>query len=552
MNAIMKKSYPALLFLALPAMAMAQSAIDAQQVSQSDLKGTARFMSMGGAFTALGGDMSAISQNPGSIGVYRKSEIGATMDINMQKTETTALSNAFPTSMSQTKVYCNNFGYVGSVILGNSGLTTFNWGVTYNRAQSFDRQYQGYVPSTNTSLSNYVASYTGGTAASDMDFTTTYDPYLDSNIDWLSILSYNSYMINPTNAAGTEYAGLYKGNTAGDALFNVREQGYVDQYDISFGGNVDNVVSWGLSIGITDLNYKRWAFYSESMANAYVPTESGNMTNGAAGFDLDNFKYIKGSGWNLKGGVIIRPINELRIGLAVHTPTWYNLSTTYNAGVQYAYTPTDENDNVTGSTLTNAQSNYPWEETDDAYYQWRFNSPWKLMVGVAAVLGQRAIVSADYQFDGYHSMNVKSPYYYDNYGYDFDYQPNTVVNNDISTYFQNANTVRLGLEYRVTPQFSVRAGYNVKFTNVKKDTSDGATEVFTSGTDPSYEFDKTIQHISAGLGYRYKAWYIDAAYVYQKRDSRYHAYTNFNGYTAPQVDIKGTNSSIVLSTGFKF
>lgn len=59
---------------------MAQSAIDAMRLTQQDMKGTARFMSMGGAFGALGGDLTTISQNPAGIGVYRSNEIGITFD----------------------------------------------------------------------------------------------------------------------------------------------------------------------------------------------------------------------------------------------------------------------------------------------------------------------------------------------------------------------------------------------------------------------------------------------------------------------------------------
>ena len=66
---------------AIPGMASAQSAIDAYQISQQDLRGTARFMSMGGAFGALGGDLSSLSQNPAGIGVYRSNEIGFTLDL---------------------------------------------------------------------------------------------------------------------------------------------------------------------------------------------------------------------------------------------------------------------------------------------------------------------------------------------------------------------------------------------------------------------------------------------------------------------------------------
>ena len=44
--------------------------------------GTARFMSMGGAFTALGGDISTLSQNPAGIGVFRASEMSVTPQLN--------------------------------------------------------------------------------------------------------------------------------------------------------------------------------------------------------------------------------------------------------------------------------------------------------------------------------------------------------------------------------------------------------------------------------------------------------------------------------------
>ena len=64
-------------------MLMAQSAIDAYQLSQSDLKGTARFVSMAGAFGALGGDISTLNQNPAGIGVYRSNEIGLSKQSNL-------------------------------------------------------------------------------------------------------------------------------------------------------------------------------------------------------------------------------------------------------------------------------------------------------------------------------------------------------------------------------------------------------------------------------------------------------------------------------------
>lgn len=527
---------------ALPALAMAQSAIDAQQISQSDFKGTARFMSMGGAFTALGGDLSTLGQNPAGIGIYRSSEVGATLGIDFQSTSTSPAYNGFPSKYTQTKASCNNVGYIGATLL-DGPMRSFNWGVSYGRSVSFDRAYQGYVGQTNTSLSNYIASYMSGVPEADLNFGDNYNPYFDSNADWLGILAYNSYMINPVG--GDNYDGLYQQGTKGDALYSVLEQGYVDEYNISFGGNFENVVYWGLGVGITDINYIRSIAYSESMSGAAIPNSAPGATSGDAGFNLQSRKFINGTGWNIKAGVIIKPINEFRIGLAVHTPTWYNLNQGYDGIVDYSY----YNPGVEKGDKNPLASKNP-EYTEDASFEWHFRSPWRLMAGVAGIIGGRAIISLDYEYDAYNNMAIATPTYYNGFAQNF--QQNEALNSDIKSYFQGTSTVRLGVEYRITPQLSVRAGYNMQTSNVKNEAKSGAIEVLTSGTDPSYSFDKNISSITCGLGYKYKQWYIDAAYVYRSRESTYHAYTDFNGYVAPQSKLTDHNSQLVISTGFKF
>ncbi len=539
----MKKVYVSILAAAIPAIGLAQSAVDAYTLGTNEIRGTARFMSMGGAFTALGGDLSSLNQNPAGIGVYRSSEVGATLDINFQSTKTDPAFDGFRSKESQTKAYCNNFGYVGTAYLGGA-MPTFSWGVTYNRTASFDRLYSGYNPSTDVSLSDYIAAYTtnDGVKYTDMDFASDYNPYLDSGIDWLSTLAYNSWMINPTGL--TSYQGLSGNGTVGDALFNVRERGYIDEYNISFGGNVENIVNWGISFGITDLDYTRLTYYSESMENALIPNATAEQPRGNAGFDMSNYKHISGSGWNIKAGVIVKPINEFRIGFAVHTPTWYRLDQSYEASVDYSYLnpalAEDRNNPLSGS-----------ENTENAFRPWRLNSPWKLMFGAAAVIGSQAIVSIDYEYDAYGSMKTKTPRF-DSYGYISSFESNDYLNDDISNYFKGSSMIRLGVEYRVTPQFSLRAGYNYRTTNVKNDAYDNNIEIFTSGTDPSYTFDKDMYAISFGLGYKYKSWYIDAAYVYRHRESKFSAFTSYGEFNAPSWKVQDNNSSLVLSTGFKF
>ena len=515
----------------------AQSAVDALQLTQRDFKGTARYMSMGGAFTALGGDLSSISLNPGGIGVYRSSEIAATLDIDFQKSKGEATGTTV--TNTQTKAYCNNFGYVGTARL-NGVLETFSWGVTYNRAVSFDRKVGGYAYPVGSSLTNYIAAFSNGINSGDMDFTNSYNPYLDSNIDWLSILAYSGYLINNPNGVSNNYIGLYQNGTESDAEMLVHEKGYIDNYEFTFGGNFSNVLSWGIGIGVNDLRYNRYAYFSESMDNALVYADNAaGVTKGQAEYYLNNHKLVTGTGWNLSFGVIFKPIQELRIGAAIHSPTWYRLDEAYNADIESYMTP------------ANGKEFSADEYTDDAYFSWKLRTPWKFNVGAAAVLGSNAILSVDYEMQAYDDMTMQTAVY-DKWGYLNGFENADFVNNDIKSYSQNTNNIRVGLEYRITPKFSVRAGYNVQFTNIDSAYQDGKGEILTSGTDTSYSLDKTTNYISAGLGYRFGNFYLDATYVHKNAKSTLHPYTSYANVTAPYFDVTQDNNSAVISLGFKF
>lgn len=89
----------------------AQSAIDAYNITPTQLRGSARFVAMGGAFTSLGGDLTSMTQNPAGLGIYRSSDIGLTFDISPRKF--TSITDAGKYSDSRTPVVFDNFGYVG-------------------------------------------------------------------------------------------------------------------------------------------------------------------------------------------------------------------------------------------------------------------------------------------------------------------------------------------------------------------------------------------------------------------------------------------------------
>ena len=62
--------------------ASAQNAYDAEKLLGNDLNGTARFVGMGGAMGALGGDISVISSNPAGIGIFRSNDVSISFGFN--------------------------------------------------------------------------------------------------------------------------------------------------------------------------------------------------------------------------------------------------------------------------------------------------------------------------------------------------------------------------------------------------------------------------------------------------------------------------------------
>lgn len=547
--------------LLCPLSIWAQGAFDAYQISQPDLKGTARFMSMGGAFGALGGDLSTLSQNPAGIGVYRRSEIGFTLDLDCQSA--TAESQGYKNTMNQTKFLLNNIGGVATMRLNSSACPNINFGFSFNKAASFNRRYAGGIPSLANSMTNYTAGVANaeGATVADLTFTNSYNPYNPTDggyvASWMSILGYNSYLITPQgDKDNPTWVGQMGNGTTGSGTFDMWEKGHIDEYNISLGGNIADVVYWGMDFDIIDLNYTLESHWGESLNNAYV----NGRTGVASDWSLYNYYRVNGTGFNYKIGLIVKPIQQLRLGFAVHTPTWYNLDETYYGSVDYNYAP---NPNTEGS----------YSETNDGYdavNSYNFRSPWKFIVSAAGIIGDSFIISADYEWTSYSTMkysvdNGYNDYYYDD-PWDWEWKPAKVAaldandrygytNMDIQNYFTKTSALRIGAEYRVTPQFSVRAGYSYVSSPVKNEVADNQETIYTVGTRPQYSVDRSTQYITCGLGYKYQKFYIDAAYVYKHRTSDFHAFTpdpSTPSIPSPEARISDNNSQIVLSMGFKF
>ena len=122
------------LFISFPALfSQEQGEIDALRFSREDIYGTARAMSMGGAFGALGGDMTGVSINPAGIAVYRSSEVIGTLNLSNEKSKVGSRdANKFQFNM-------DNIGFVGYFPLRNDVMPLINFGFSFNRLKSFDK-----------------------------------------------------------------------------------------------------------------------------------------------------------------------------------------------------------------------------------------------------------------------------------------------------------------------------------------------------------------------------------------------------------------------------
>lgn len=556
----------------------AQSVPSAYSISQQDLRGTARFMSMAGAFGALGGDLSTLGQNPGGIGIYRSNEIGFTVGLDMIGSKAT--SGGFSNTESMTRFNLNNIGGVFTMKLPGSVMLNLNFGFTYNKGASFNRRYKGMIPNLQTSMSNYIAGISNAydLNEADVSYGDNYDPYNPPvgtrTVPWLAVLGYYGFLTTPEvrSDESTDWYGQFGDGTSGVGAFDVEERGSVDEYNIALGGNINNVVFWGMDFDITSLDYRISSVWSESLDNAYVYNPNtervGRMQ---ADWSLyDNYR-LNGTGFSYRLGVIVKPIQELRLGLAFHTPTYYNLNETYyDTHLDYDYPfPTKDN-----STWAN--------DGYSAGNSFNFSTPWRVIASMAGVIGNKLIVSADYEWNGYKHMKYSEA---DNYGYydpwyDWDnpwewgdwygapsrsradngspradyMNANDFANSMIKKVYRDTHTFRIGAEFRVLPSFSVRAGYSYTTSPVTTEVKDYRVDVPGTGIMSNYSLDNQTQHVTCGVGYKHKGFYLDLAYVYKYTSSEYFPFSPdiSDPASAVRSKLEFNKSSIALSMGYKF
>ncbi len=514
----------------------AQGEMDAFNLSRNGQMGTARAISMGGAFGALGGDITGVAQNPAGIGVYRSSEVVASMGFTSNNIETNTAKE------SKFKFAFDNVSYMGYMPLSDNVFKSFNFGFSYNRLKDFDRNYTASGKNRNTSLADYTAIISNKISSSNLDIIDNPNAYYQ-DLPWMSLLGYNLYnrptntysgiIYNADNINGKDYyESQFNGYELNDNSLTVSEEGHIESYDFTMGTNISNKLYLGFTFSITDIFYRMDSYYVED----FLPVTSDKI-----GFDLENWLESKGAGYQVSIGAIFRPTDALRLGLAYHSPTWYDMQ-----DLRY------------GDMIANLpyETVQPWgghapDDNDIAEINYKLQTPGRWVASAAAILGAKAILSLDYEYIDYSQMKLK-------YTDGFEYQED---NSFISEHFKRANTLKAGIEYRATSQFSLRAGYSWIQSPLEAKIKNGKQEVVLglNSTAPHYVLEGDANTMSYGLGYKFTPnFYIDLAFSFKFQDNDLYAFSPLFADDGRQI-LASTSSKFknntfkgLLTLGYKF
>ncbi|MBL4653139.1 MAG: hypothetical protein JKY53_09810 [Flavobacteriales bacterium] len=155
----------------------AQNETDALRYSSLHFGGTARYNSMGGAFGALGGDLSSASLNPAGIGVYRSSEFSFSPTLLSNYSTTKHYGNN--ASDFKLNLNFNGIGYLWSIDVsqGLTGWQKVNMAFGYNRIANFNNRYyaQG-VNNQSSAIDQWVNTLNknGGVDASSINSSSEF------------------------------------------------------------------------------------------------------------------------------------------------------------------------------------------------------------------------------------------------------------------------------------------------------------------------------------------------------------------------------------------
>ncbi|HZH94780.1 MAG TPA: aromatic hydrocarbon degradation protein [Flavisolibacter sp.] len=514
----MKKTL-SLLALCSAAAAYAQEPADALRFSYTAPSGTARHQAIGGAMGSLGGDVTATFVNPAGLGFYKTGDFVLTPSYRFgnntagyfgRKEKATQKKLEFGTS-GVVWATGNNTGTKRGTAISLAFNTTgdFKRNILYrgiNNQSSYSQKYLEEIRNAGIKDGNVVAN--------DFAFGTS--------------LAFTSLWIDTVG-----------GGTNGNFQFQSRSvpllsSGLIQEQSVtSRGGNYET------SLGVA-VNYNDKLMLGGSLSMPYLFyerastfTEADQSNNAGNGFDFATVTErltTSGLGLNVKAGLIYKPQEFWRLGLAIHSPTLYSLTDEQSAEIT-------ANVERGAGAQTDYSSLYPDQSPE---FRYMMTTPYKVIGSVSYVLReiqdvtkQRGFLTADIEYINYKSSS---------------YQPEssdeTETTEEGKAYLRSLNKA---IDNAYKGAFNFRAGGELKFTTLMVRL--GAAYYGNPYKDIAGEKGSRL-NLSGGLGYRDKGRFIDLTYVHSMNKDVHLPYRLQNGLS-PRADIRTTAGNVVLTFGIK-
>lgn len=514
------KKYLIIILSCTSVAASAQVPEDALKFSWQPTNGTARINAVGGAMGSLGGDISATFINPAGLAFFKNTDIVLSPGFSFLKNK-----SQYRGGKEDDKKSSFNLGTTGIV----SGWTTpgswtskaIGFGVTRTANFNSNVYYSGL-----NDFSSGAEQYAAEAASSGIPINNIPG---SNNLSFGTRMAGWNYLIDTATipGRGVEIVSMSMWDAlrnGGDFLVNqsqfTQTTGGVTEIALGFAANKRDKFYLGGSVGLPIVNYEKKSTFREEDA-------TGNNDNNFNFYQLDETFTTKGMGINAKLGMIFKPAEFWRVGLAVHTPTWYSLEDSYYGSMAVNL---DNYRTVPGTTYaTTDQLNNGVRPV----YNYELITPWKIMLSGSYVLReiedvrkQKGFITADVEYVTYKSNRYKNAEEFSDDGY-YD-----AVNETMKEYYKNAINFRVGGELKFTTLMT-RLGF-AYYGNPYSDSELKADKMFISG----------------GLGYRHQGIYIDLTYVHAlQRDVNfpYRLSDKMNTFAT----TRGSGSNVMLTLGFK-
>jgi hypothetical protein len=492
MKSILNKTW-VMFLMSITLNSYAQNEADAFQFSQESINGSARFNALGGAFTALGGDISGVYYNPAGAGVFTKSEWSVSLALHSNLSSADFLGNQTIGGKSNGNIPTLGFVAVQKDMSGKWRNGAFSFYL--NRANTFQRSfnYQGNGSNTSvldTYLNTLEANGTTPSALSDSENPAyPYDIYL----------AWNNYLIDVDTVNGNYFTA-----TGLDPIGQSYQQnvsGAKRETAISYGANYDDKLYVGAGLIFSRIVFDKKTTYTES-------TPTGDTTTYLNDFIYKFNENTSGLGVALNLGLIYRPTKSVRLGASVKTPTRYNLDITYSSS------------NVANFETTTLSTLSPFV----GEYNYTMRTPLRANVGAAYLFGKLGLVSVDAEMVDYSGTQLVKG----TDGYQF-----STENKALNTSLNTSYNVRVGAEYRITSFWIARAGYANYMNPYKTSVDDNAG----------------FQIYSLGAGYRNEDFFVDASYQIKMSEAVHYAYDQ--SY-ANRAKINFQDHFITVTAGYRF